>query len=172
MKATLSILGFLALLIATTVLGIALYLEATSPQFVEVPFGTRALEEPDVQPGEWVEIPVEQGLRESGLIAGPETYTPAEPPIETFSWNGPDVLFFTSDNCGPCLQVEPIVAELKSIGWKVQTVNVTHQGYEGYKQHGCTGTPTLIVFDKRGRVKKRFDGAPVSIPELSAALKS
>lgn len=80
-----------------------------------------------------------------------------------------ELLFFTSDFCGPCRQVEPVVEDLQRRGRSVRTINVSHDGYDEYQQRQCSGTPTLIVL-RGGQEFKRFNGAPVDPAEVEKAM--
>src|SRR5688500_8200934 len=63
---------------------------------------------------------------------------------------------FSSDNCGACRTMQPIVARLADAGYPVQTVNIDQQP-EYARQFRIQGVPTYVLM-VRGRETDRAMG--------------
>ena len=85
----------------------------------------------------------------------------------------PDCLIveFTSDNCGPCRQLQPALEKLKSEGWDVRTVNA-EQEPALVKQHAVKSLPTLLLISNGKEVDRIVGAAPYEkiLPRLAKLL--
>jgi S1-C subfamily serine protease len=64
---------------------------------------------------------------------------------------------FTQPNCGPCLELEPVLAQLRSAGYRIKTIDVSVDRDAMEKWH-VNSTPTLVMFDARGYETRRASG--------------
>ena len=59
------------------------------------------------------------------------------------------ILVFSSENCAPCRQYEPVVRQLQAEGWPIRLYKDEHGLAQ---QYGVSAYPTTCVVDPRGRV--------------------
>ena len=91
---------------------------------------------------------------------------------EIIKGEGPVLVDFHADWCGPCKVMAPILKELKSrTGSKLRIVKVdVDRNRKVAEYYKIAGIPTLILFSK-GKVLWRKSGV-VSIRELEASIKT
>lgn len=76
----------------------------------------------------------------------------------------PQLIKFTSNMCGECKRVEPVVQEvMKNYQDSVQYIVIPVQVENSYnlqmmKKYNVTLVPTIIILDKNHNVVKRFEG--------------
>ena len=78
------------------------------------------------------------------------------------------IVEFTSDNCGPCRQLQPALEKLKSEGWDIRTVNV-QQEPALIKKYGVESLPTLLLISNGKEVDRIVGAAPYEklLPRLA-----
>ena len=80
----------------------------------------------------------------------------SRPPISF----GQEVLFFNASWCGPCRQMKPIVAQMRSQGYHLRDVDVDRNRALA-QQYGIRAVPTFVFLEK-GREVDRFSGGTSS----------
>jgi thiol-disulfide isomerase/thioredoxin len=78
---------------------------------------------------------------------------------------------FTTDNCGPCRQLQPALEKLKNAGWDIQTVNVKQEPAL-VKKHAIDSLPTLLLISNGKEVDRIVGAAPYDmiLPRLARLL--
>jgi thiol-disulfide isomerase/thioredoxin len=67
------------------------------------------------------------------------------------------VFYFTTDWCGPCKKVRPIVEDLKKEGFQFQMIDADYEQLL-VKRFEVKSVPTFILFDNEKEIK-RITGA-------------
>ncbi len=81
------------------------------------------------------------------------------------------IVEFTTDNCGPCQQLQPALEKLKTEGWIVRTVNATREPLMVSK-FSVKSVPTLILIANGKEVDRIVGAAPYEkiLPRLASLL--
>ena len=81
------------------------------------------------------------------------------------------IVEFTTDNCGPCQQLQPALEKLKSEGWIVRTVNATREPLM-IKKFSVESVPTLVLIAGGKEVDRIVGAAPYEkiLPRLAKLL--
>lgn len=83
---------------------------------------------------------------------------------EVLSADGPVLVDFWAEWCGPCKQLSPIVDELANdLGDKLKVVKVNiEDAPEAPSKYGVRGVPTLMIFKGGELVDTKVGGMPKS----------
>ncbi len=78
------------------------------------------------------------------------------------------IVEFTTDNCGPCQQLQPALEKLKSEGWIVRTVNAAREPLM-IKKFSVESVPTLVLISRGKEVDRIVGAAPYEkiLPRLA-----
>ena len=81
------------------------------------------------------------------------------------------IVEFTTDNCGPCQQLQPALEKLKTEGWIVRTVNATREPLMVSK-FSVKSVPTLVLIANGKEVDRIVGAAPYEkiLPRLASLL--
>ena len=81
------------------------------------------------------------------------------------------IVEFTSDNCGPCRQLQPALEKLKSEGWDIRTVNAERDPAL-VRKYAVESLPTLLLISKGQEVDRIIGAAPYEkiLPRLAKLL--
>jgi hypothetical protein len=81
------------------------------------------------------------------------------------------IVEFTTDNCGPCQQLQPALEKLKTEGWIVRSVNATREPLMVTK-FSVKSVPTLILIANGKEVDRIVGAAPYEkiLPRLARLL--
>jgi len=81
------------------------------------------------------------------------------------------IVEFTTDNCGPCQQLQPALDKLKTEGWIVRSVNATREPLTVSK-FSVKSVPTLILIANGKEVDRIVGAAPYEkiLPRLASLL--
>ena len=84
--------------------------------------------------------------------------------------SSPDCMIveFTTDNCGPCQQLQPALEKLKSEGWIVRTVNAAREPLM-IKKFSVESVPTLVLISGGKEIDRIVGAAPYEkiLPRLA-----
>ncbi|MCA9269277.1 MAG: thioredoxin fold domain-containing protein, partial [Planctomycetales bacterium] len=72
----------------------------------------------------------------------------------------PVLLDFYSDQCPPCRQMAPLVAQMEAAGYPIQRINVTQQPHVA-QQYGVSGVPCFILVNNGQMVDRVVGATPV-----------
>jgi hypothetical protein len=83
------------------------------------------------------------------------------------------IVEFTSDNCGPCKQLQPALEQLQREGWVVRTVNVEREPLL-VRKFAVESLPTLVLISGGKEVDRIVGAAPYEkiLPRLAKLLLS
>jgi thioredoxin-like negative regulator of GroEL len=88
--------------------------------------------------------------------------------LSGFVGNSDRLIFeFTKDGCGPCIQLQPAIDQLKRDGWSVRTVNTDREPLL-VRKYAIQSLPTLVVVEGGREVERIIGAAPYE--KISARL--
>ena len=107
----------------------------------------------------------------AGLIRGAAQYPRIDPDELGLSRNGPTVLHFSAEWCGPCAGLRPVIDEVCADLPTVAHVELDLDANpEAARKLSVLSLPTTFVFDADGQVRYRASGVPTAA-DLRSALE-